>query len=119
VARKRLLECSFLIPVRRDSKLSDGGPHRRREWTWLEKELVALGGVTQATGLYAGWYVDPDTRKPVKDLSRKFFVALPREEITRLRSLLREACGVFQQKCIYLSVAGHVEFVERPRDETR
>jgi hypothetical protein len=24
---------------------------------------------------------------------------------------LRDACGIFEQKCVYLSVAGQVEFV--------
>jgi hypothetical protein len=111
-----LLECSFLIPVRRDRNLSDGGPQQRAAWNWVERELVAFGGGTMATELYAGWYVDPDTGKPVKDLSRKYFVALPREELSRLRSLLREGYVVFEQKCIYLSVAGYVEFVRRPSD---
>jgi hypothetical protein len=31
---------------------------------------------------------------------------------------LRDACGVFHQKCISLSVAGHVEFVERTVHES-
>jgi hypothetical protein len=45
------------------------------------------------------------------DSSRKFIVALPRRRLRELRALLVEACGVFQQKCIYLSVGGTVEFV--------
>jgi hypothetical protein len=39
-------------------------------------------------------------------------VALARKQLRRLRSLLREACVIFQQKKIYLSVAGLVEFIE-------
>jgi hypothetical protein len=74
--------------------------------------LKAFQGGTQATVPYEGWYIDPDTSEPVTDESRKFYVALPRGDIDRLRSLLREACGVFHQKCIYLSVAGAVELVE-------
>jgi hypothetical protein len=54
----------------------------------------------------------------VTDLSHKYTVALPREEVGRLGALLREACVVFAQKCIYLSVAGYVEFVEGPPHET-
>ena len=38
-------------------------------------------------------------------------IAVTRRQIPELRRLLREACQVFQQKCIYLSVAGTVEFV--------
>jgi hypothetical protein len=62
VPKKRLVECGFFIPLRRDKNLSD---------------------------------------------------------VRKLRSLLRKACGVFQQKCIYLSVAGYVEFVEGRRREKK
>jgi hypothetical protein len=58
-----------------------------------------------------GWYLDPDTGRRVEDSSRKFYVAVPRTQLFLLRSVLRDACGVFRQKCIYLSIAGHVEFV--------
>jgi hypothetical protein len=79
---------------------------------------MAFGGATQAKGLYQGWYVDSKTKQRVKDLSRKYFVALPRGEVVRLRSLLQQACVVFQQKCIYLSVAGYVRFVKGPSRES-
>jgi hypothetical protein len=39
-------------------------------------------------------------------------VAVADEKLDQLRSLLRAACLFFGQKCIYLSVAGHVEFIE-------
>lgn len=118
MARKRLLECSFLIPIRRDRNLSDGRLHPQKAWNWLEQQLMAFGGVTLATEPYAGWYEDPDTQEQVKDLSRKYFVAMPKKELGQLHSLLQEACLVFHQKCIYLSIAGYVEFVERPGHET-
>ena len=114
MAGQRLLECSFLIPVRRDRNLSDARLHSTRAWAWLERSLCEFGGATRDTGLYEGWYVDPDTGQPVKDRSRRYLVALPRRKVGRLRGLLREACHVFRQKCIYLSVAGCVEFVEGP-----
>jgi hypothetical protein len=84
----------------------------------LETRLIEFGGATRDTGLYEGWYVDPDTREPVKDSSRRYMVALPRKQLESLRALLRQACEVFQQKCIYLSIAGQVEFVEGPSHET-
>jgi hypothetical protein len=112
MARKRLVECSFLIPIRGDRRLSDGLPHERRAWMWLRRRLYEFEGATRARELYEGWYVDADTRQPVKDVSRKYFVALERRQLAVLRALLREACGVFAQKCIYLSVAGKVEFVQ-------
>lgn len=111
MVRKALLECSFLIPIRRDRHLSDGGPHNRQAWKWLDIELYDFGGATRAGELYEGWYLDPDTKVAVNDFSKKYIVAIPRRELGHLRSVLREACNRFQQKCIYLSVAGAVEFV--------
>jgi hypothetical protein len=117
VGRKKLLECSFLIPIRRDRHLSDGNLHRKQAWQWLNLQLYEFGGATRATELYEGWYVDRDTKEPVNDFSKKYVVAIPRGSLGRLRSTLREACRVFQQKCVYLSVAGAVEFVGGPSRE--
>ncbi len=114
----QLLECSFLIPIRRDRNLSDGKRHSPSAWTWLKLHLLQFGGATRARELYEGWYEDRDTRKRVTDLSRKYIVAVPRTELGQLRVILRDACRVFAQKCIYLSVAGHVEFVEGPTYES-
>jgi len=115
IARRRLVECAFLIPLRRDKHLSDGLPHQRKAWQWLRQRLFDFRGATRALELYEGWYLDPDTRQSMTDRSRRYVVALTRPELRKLRALLRQACGVFAQKCIYLSIAGIVEFVERPR----
>jgi hypothetical protein len=112
LAAKTLLECSFLIPIRRDINLSDGKCHKKRAWKWLEQRLEAFGGATEPSAPYHGWYFDPDTGTRVTDVSRNYIVAVPRWRLDELRALLRNACDVFQQKCIYLSIAGHVEFVE-------
>jgi hypothetical protein len=111
-----LLECSFLIPIRRDRNLSDGRRHLAATWAWLEDELYVFGGATRAPDLYEGWYLDPDTGEQVRDRSRKYFVAVPRARVPELRRVLRRACVKFGQKCIYLSVAGQVEFVEGGSD---
>ncbi len=111
MAKKRLPECSFLIPVRRDRILSDGKPHLTATWDWLEDELLAFGGLTRAPDR-RGFYFDPDTGEAVRDRSRNYVVAVPHARVAELRRLLRQACGRFGQKCIYLSVAGLVEFVE-------
>ena len=118
VKEPKLLECSFLIPVRRDKNLSDGRPHKRKARTWLDIALGDFQGGARAKDPLHGFYLDPDTGKRVWDWSKKYFVALPRRELDSLRSLLRLACVVFQQKSIYLSIAGNVEFVRRPTDET-
>lgn len=113
MVRNPLLECTFLIPVRRDAKFSDGQAHDPAVWDWLDQRLFDLfEGGTLDRGLKAGFYRDPDTHERVEDESYKFTVALPRRDLSRLRSLLRRACVVFAQKCIYLSIAGHVEFIE-------
>lgn len=112
MASRPLVECSFLIPIHGDRDLSGGRKHTRRAWRWLHESLGQFGGGTRTTELFIGWYIDPDTHEQVEDLSRKYYVALPRREIRKLRSLLRTACGVFHQKCIYLSVAGQVELVQ-------
>jgi hypothetical protein len=112
-----LLECNFLIPLRRDVHLSDGGEHERWLWAWLDAELYRrFGGGTQAEGFYQGFYVDPDTSERVADRCLKFFVALPEDQVEELRQLLRGVCFLFEQKCIYFNVAGRVEFV-KPIDE--
>jgi hypothetical protein len=108
-----LLECSFLIPIRRDEKLSDGEPHDPELWEWLDEELFArFDGGTVAPGQFAGFYRDPDTSQRVDDLSFKYTVAVPAGQLDELRSLLAVACFSFEQKCIYLSIAGQVEFIE-------
>jgi hypothetical protein len=112
------VECSFLIPIRRDANLSDGDLHSVGDWNWLEDQLFEqFEGQTLAPGFYAGVYKDPDTGQPVPDRSRRYIVAVPEDRLDKLRELLREACDRFVQKCIYLSVAGRVEFIGPDSDE--
>ena len=109
----RTVECSFFVPIRRDANLSDGELHSTEVWEWLNDELFdRFSGGTRAPGLYEGFYRDPDTKERVADESRKFIVALPESQLDELRTLLATACVKFQQKCIYLSAAGQVEFIE-------
>jgi hypothetical protein len=108
-----LVECSFFIPIARDSDLSDGASHPPEAWEWLDNELYnRFHGRTIAPGEYHGFYVDPDTGQRVADRSYRYIVAVPESEVSSLRSVLAGACVIFAQKCIYLSVAGKVEFVE-------
>lgn len=112
------VECSFFIPVRRDAELADGDLQSVETWKWLRDRLFELfAGQTLAPGLYAGAYKDPDTGQPVANQSRRYIVAVPENRVDELRELLREACEHFAQKCIYLSVAGRVEFIGPEPDE--
>jgi hypothetical protein len=81
--------------------------------------LLEFEGATRDSGLKKGWYIDQDTGERVHDQSYCYTVALTRRRVERLPAMLGEACWVFGQKCIYLSVAGHVEFVEKSSDESR
>lgn len=115
MSTKHLRECSFLIPVRGDDGLSSGELHSAMEWEWLEDQLwQKFGAGTEAPGLYTGFYPDPDTGERVSDESRRYIVALADDRLDDLRDLLRECCDVFSQKCIYLSIAGEVEFIQHP-----
>jgi hypothetical protein len=112
------VQVEFLIPTVRDGELSDGRKHPTSAWHWLDEQLwTHFGGATVAPGLYSGFYRDPDTGERIHDKSRKYIVALPGSALDDLRILLKEACWIFQQKCIYLSIAGHVEFIELPPRE--
>jgi hypothetical protein len=117
VAKSHLVECGFYIPIHRDKSLSDGEAHLPETWEWLQDSLYDFGGATGSSALHFGWYKDRDTKERVHDQSLRFEVALPRRQVAKLRALLRQACWVFEQKCIYLSVAGLVEFVERGSHE--
>jgi hypothetical protein len=111
-----LLECKFFIPVLRDANLSDGQYHEDRFWEWLVFVLFEkFGGFSTPAGTVHGYYRDPHTGDQVGDESHEFVLAIPESRIDELRRLLSAACVVFQQKCIYLSVAGKVEFIEAPK----
>lgn len=115
----KVVECSFFVPIRRDVNLSDGQLHSTELWEWLDDELFdRFSGRTIAPGLYEGFYRDPDTGERVADESRKYVVALAENQLDELRSLLSAACVRFHQKCIYLSAAGQVEFIEAHPNET-
>src|SRR4051812_27311354 len=66
--------------------------------------------------LVPGEYEEKAGTPPVADTSRRYLLAIPEGKVNDLRLLLRMAAHTFDQKAIYLSVAGTVEFVV-PADE--
>lgn len=58
--KQSLVECSFLIPIRRDANLSDGEIHERDAWHRLNIELFdKFGGARRSSRHYEGFYRDP------------------------------------------------------------
>ena len=120
---ERLLECSFLIPIVRDS---DRAPHPPIVWRSLQDAIRAAfpRGHSGPELIYKdvetvpGEYVEEATLRIVGDVSRRYTVVIPRAKLDDLRDLLRRVANTFDQKAIYLSVAGEVEFVTpRSKDE--
>lgn len=108
-----LLECRFLIPLRSDVEISDGRIHASRTWRWLERELFDhFSGWSKPQNTLAGTWKSSKTGEAVNDVSVEYVVAVAKGKLKKLRSILQRACVRFAQQCIYLSVAGIVEFVE-------
>jgi hypothetical protein len=119
---EKLVECSFLVPLVRDT---DRVAHPPIAWTLFQDAMreVFPKGHTGPELVYMevetvpGEYVDEEAKKVVSDVNRRYIVAIPRSKLEDLRQLLRKAARTFDQKAIYLSVAGEVEFVTpRPED---
>jgi hypothetical protein len=100
---------------------SDRRPHPPVLWRLLQDELIkSFGAVTgPETVLY---YRNPEPvpgawspgaeEEPVKDLSRKYTVAIPDDQLDKLRALLRRAGNSFDQRVVYLEVAGYAELLK-------
>lgn len=48
----------------------------------------------------------------VEDESRKYTVAIPEEKVDELRALLKRAGNSFDQRAMYLEVAGNAEILD-------
>ena len=99
-----LVECSFFIPVL---------GHDMQHWEWLHDCIAKFGGGSRSESTWLGGYTEPGG-KVVMDESYEYKVAVPVDQgVDDLRDMLRHACYRFRQQCIYLSVAGTVEFIAR------
>ena len=116
--------CAFLVPVVRDS---DRRPHHRSLWRLLQDALLdAFGAVTgPELVLYyrriepvSGLWKPSRSETPVEDVSRRYSVAIPETQVDELRELLRRAGNSFDQRVMYLEVAGYAELLEvKPEDD--
>ena len=110
--------CSFLIPVVRDS---DRRPHAPVVWRLLQDALLrTFGALTGPEAVL--YYRKPDDvpgawrpeegEELVGDRSRRYTIALPANRVDDLRALLRRASNSFDQRVMYLEVAGYAEFLQ-------
>jgi hypothetical protein len=112
----RPVQCEFFVPIVRNS---DKQPHQPTAWNLLGSEIRRVfpaghsGPETFYRGdaLVPGEYQDNPGEPPIKDTSRRYLVAIPANRVDELRQLLRKAANTFDQKAIYLSVKGDVEFI--------
>lgn len=115
--------CVFLIPLVRDS---DRKPHPPIMWRLLQDALIRRFGAMTGpeTVLYyrnpkavPGAWSPGEGEELVEDLSRKYAVAIPADQVDELRALLRRAGNSFDQRVMYLEVAGYADLLEvRPED---
>jgi hypothetical protein len=115
--------CSFLIPIVRDS---DRKPHPPVLWRLLHDSLLRAFGAwsgPEAVVYYRqqepvpGTWSPGEGEEPVEDLSRRYTLAVPADRVDDLRALIRRAGNSFDQRAMYLEVAGYAELLEvRPED---
>lgn len=118
-----LVECTFLVPLVRDS---DRGPHRSSAWRSLHDALnVEFGGYSGLEQIFVvyragrrvlGTYRS-ETSGRVADESRRYIVAVRRDQLDGLRGVLRQATNTFDREALYVSVAGIVEFVSSTEED--
>jgi len=97
------VETYFLVPIREDVSLGAGQPHKPEKWEQLERDLFAsFKGWSPDKALVQGCYEDPDPGEQVFDGSRRYTLALRRDEVPRLRAYLRQVAVTFRQKSIFL-----------------
>ncbi len=109
-----LQEAEFTIPMHRDPEISDGATHDPSAWDWLQGELCErFGRYWTQPGTGEAVWKSEQTGRILRDQVRCYVVALPKSRIGELRSVLKNAASSFSVRRIYLSNAGHVEYVQR------
>ncbi len=113
--QESLVECSFLIPVLRNTNRA---PHEPITWREFQNELQRMskdfsGPQTHRIVPFMEVETVPGQCAGVPDESRKYFLAVPKNRLKDIRSFLEAQLTRFDQESIYLAVAGAVEFIER------
>jgi hypothetical protein len=113
---ERPVQCEFFVPIVRNS---DKEAQQPLAWKLLGNEIRRVfpagrsGPETFYRGdaLVPGEYEDTPGKPPIEDESRRYLLAIPEDKVDDLRQVLRKTANTFDQKAIYLSVRGYVEFV--------
>lgn len=115
--------CAFLVPVVRDS---DRRPHSVPLWPILQDALVDLFGAVSGPEtvllhrrlklVHGVWRSDREGDL-VEDRSRRYSIAIPEDRVDELRALLRRVGNSFDQRVMYLEVAGYAELLEVNPDD--
>ena len=116
--KELMLKTAFLLPVSSDEYHGDGQIHPLKLWLELENDLAArFGGFTCSENV-RGVYVNGDGIK-VTDQSRKYEVAISREDLEPMCSFLHDVAKKFGQECVYFECDGEVGFIyaEDPEED--
>lgn len=110
----RKAACVFLVPLVRDS---DRKRHSPLLWRLLQDVLLKRFGGLTGPETVAGEWSPGEGEPPVRDLNRRYTVAVAKERLDEVRALLRRVGNSFDQRVMYFEVAGYVELLEvRPED---
>ena len=114
IKSEEIIQTSFLVPIREDVNVGDGQNNLHSDE--LLELLCSLlenlfGGQTRAQDLYEGSWVDPISGKPIKDISRKYFVDVKLKKLNKMKDFMKVVGIMFKQKCIHFECGGKVEYI--------
>ena len=115
--KSEILQCEFLIPICRDSEISDGLLHEPEPGIGLRTYDRAFRRLSKDARTTTGQMAKYINRFYMPRRLLLLLVDVPTNQVRILRKILRFACTKFAQQCIHLSVACVVELV-RPKMKT-
>jgi len=111
-----LLECSFMLSIHSDDDLAEDAEPESKACQWLEAKLLSLfKGVKVYRDSTSGLYLVPHSNQSVAGKFCRYTVPVQKRRLDEMRRILIDLCDAFDQESIYLSIAGHVEFVALAR----
>lgn len=108
--KELMIKTAFLVPVTSDRYFGDGNPHSDQSWSELEEVLTEMFGGCTFGGFVEGMYRNGNGVKVV-DKSRRYEVAITRDDLECMCSFLKDVSKAFGQECIYFEHEGQVDFI--------